>query len=120
MRHWIARTRARIGWSAEAVGAALREEPSFRAWTLAFVLSTGLSIALPLTAGERGLIAATGLLVLAAELFNTAIEAAVDDISSEVRPLAKRAKDAACAAVALTGLAAAAAWVAAAARLLAA
>lgn len=119
MTRWIARTRARIGWSAEAIGAALRSEPSFRAWTLALGVSTLLSFALPLTAGERGLIAATGLLVLAAELFNTGIETAIDDISKEVRPLAKRAKDAACAAVTLTALAAAAAWIAAAARLLA-
>ena len=118
MTRWIARTRARIGWSAEAVAAALRGEPSFRAWTLALGASTALSFALPLTAGERGLIAVTGLLVLAAELFNTGIETAVDDVSAEIRPLAKRAKDAACAAVTLTALAAGAAWVAAAARLL--
>lgn len=118
MTRWIARTRARIGWSAGAVGAALRAEPSFRAWTALLAVSTALSFALPLTAGERGLIAVTGLLVLAAEMFNTGIETAIDDISEEIRPLAKRAKDAACAAVSLTALAAAAAWIAALARLL--
>ena len=119
MTRWAARTAARIGWSAEAVGGALRDEPSFRAWAFLLAASLALSVALPLTAGERGLIAVTGVLVLAAEMMNTALEAAVDDISAELRPLAKRAKDAACASVTLTALAAGAAWLAALGRLLA-
>ena len=118
MRAWALRTRARVGWSVEAIASAMRTEPSFRAWTVLLAISVALSVALPLTAGERGLIVATGLLVLAAELLNTGIETAIDDISPEIRPLAKRAKDAACAAVTLTALAAGAAWIAAAARLL--
>jgi diacylglycerol kinase (ATP) len=116
---WVSRTRARVGWSAEAIALSFRSEPSFRAWAVLLAGSLALCAALPLTAGERGLIVVTGLLVLAAELFNSGIETAIDDISEEIRPLAKRAKDAACAAVTLTALAAAAAWIAAAARLLA-
>jgi diacylglycerol kinase (ATP) len=48
--------------------------------------------------------------VLAAELFNTAIEAIVDLVSPEHHPLAGKAKDCGSAAVALTALAAGAAW----------
>ena len=65
--------------------------------------------ALPPAAGERGPIAATGLLVLAGEM----VETGIDDVSEEVRPLARRAEDAACAAVAITAPAAGAAWAAA-------
>ena len=42
---------------------------------------------------------------------NTAIERVVDDISRDIRDAAKFAKDAASAAVAITGIAVGAAWV---------
>ena len=57
-----------------------------------------------LTAGERALLFLTILLVLAAELMNTALEEAVNLFSREVSPGAKLAKDAAAAAVLLTAL----------------
>jgi len=50
-------------------------------------------------------------LVLAAELFNTAIERAVDLVTKEHNKLAGQAKNAASAAVAVTALAAGVAWV---------
>ena len=59
---------------------------------------------------QRALILALGVLVLAAELFNTAIEDAIDYISIKEHPMAKRAKDAGSAAVALTAVAAGIAW----------
>ena len=65
---------------------------------------------LPLDTAERALILALGILILAAELMNTGIENAVDQISKEEHPLAKKAKDAASAAVAVTGIAAGVAW----------
>ncbi|WP_230426401.1 diacylglycerol kinase [Paragemmobacter aquarius] len=51
-----------------------------------------------------------GLLVLAAEVMNTAVEEVVDYISTEIDPRAKRAKDCGSAAVALTALAGGVAW----------
>ena len=70
-----------------------------------------LAFLLPLETGERALILALGVLVLAAELFNTAIERAVDYISEERHPLAGQAKDAGSAGVAVTAIAAGVVWV---------
>ncbi|WP_417249368.1 diacylglycerol kinase [Celeribacter sp.] len=99
-------------WSWQGVCATWRGEHSFRSWVWANLASAALAFALPLSGGERGLILALGLLVLAAELFNTAIEDAVDYISTEENPLAKRAKDAGSAAVAITAIATGVAWLA--------
>jgi len=64
-----------------------------------FAIVAGALLALePL---EWALIALTIAAVLAAELVNTAIEAAVDLASPKIHPLAKRAKDAAAGAVLL-------------------
>ena len=52
-----------------------------------------------------------GLLVLVAELFNTAIERLTDLVTQEHHELARQAKDAASAAVFVSALAAGAAWV---------
>lgn len=65
-----------------------------------------------LTGGERALILALGILVLAAELMNTAVERTVDYISTEQHDLARRAKDLASATVAVTAIAAGVAWLA--------
>ena len=68
-------------------------------------------VALDLTPGERALILALGLLLLAAELINTAIEEVVDHISPGPDPRAKKAKDCGSACVALAALAGGVAWV---------
>ena len=98
-------------WSWNGWRAAWATEKSLRQWTVINVLSAGLAFWLELSAGERGLILALGLLVLAAELFNTAIEEVVDHISPGPDPRAKKAKDCGSAAVALTALAGGVAWV---------
>ena len=59
---------------------------------------------LPITYTQQALILAGGLLILAAECMNTAIERVVDDISADQRPAAKHAKDAGSAAVQLLQL----------------
>jgi diacylglycerol kinase (ATP) len=97
-------------YSWQGFRAAWASEKSVRQWMVANVLSVALAFALHLTAGERALIVMLGLIVLAAELFNTAIEAIVDLVSPEHHPLAGKAKDCGSAAVALTALAAGAAW----------
>jgi diacylglycerol kinase (ATP) len=63
-----------------------------------------------MTAGERALILALGLLILAAEVMNTALEEVVDYLSTDRDPRAKKAKDCGSAAVALTALAGGIAW----------
>lgn len=101
----------RTVWSWMGLCATWRAEYSFRAWGWAYLVSAFLAILLPISTGERALVLALGLLVLAAELFNTSIERAVDHTSTDHHELAGQAKDAASAAVALTAIAAGVAWV---------
>lgn len=114
MWRYLVREIGRLGqtstYSWQGFRAAWRSEKSVRQWAVAQVLSVGLAFVLDLTAGERALIVALGFIVLAAELFNTAIEAIVDLASPERHPLAGKAKDCGSAAVALTGLGAGLAW----------
>ncbi|GIR84672.1 MAG: hypothetical protein CM15mP85_12960 [Rhodobacterales bacterium] len=64
-------------------------------------MSGSLTIFLPITYTQQALILAGGILILAAECMNTAIERVVDDISMDRRPAAKHAKDAGSAALQL-------------------
>ena len=115
MLAWLAAEGRRLAntclWSWQGWTAAWSTEKSLRQWSLANVLSATLAFALPLSTGERALILALGVLVLAAELMNTAIESVVNYIATEHRPLAGKAKDCGSATVALTALAAGVAWV---------
>jgi len=114
MLGWLGAELGRIGntclWSWQGFSASWRSEKSLRQWVMANVISASLAFLLPLDSGERGLILALGILVLAAELFNTAIEEVVDYISTEQHPKAGKAKDCGSAGVALTAIAAGAAW----------
>lgn len=99
-------------WSWDGFRAAWATEKTLRQWTLANLLSAALAFALDLSPGERGLILGLGLLVLAAELINTAIEEVVDMIAPGPDPRAKKAKDCGSACVALAAIAAGVAWAA--------
>lgn len=98
-------------WSWDGLCAAWATEKTLRQWTSANVLSAAFAFSLDLTSAERALILALGLLVLAAELINTAIEEVVDHISPGIDPRAKKAKDCGSACVALAAIAAGVAWV---------
>lgn len=98
-------------WSWQGWRAAWASEKSLRQWSVVNLGSAALAFAIELTPGERALILALGLLVLAAELANTAIEEVVDYISTASDPRAGKAKDCGSAMVALTALAGGVAWV---------
>lgn len=98
-------------WSWRGWRAAWASEKTLRQWSIVNALSATLALALPLSGAERALILALGLLILAAELLNTAIEVTVNHVSPEQHPLAAKAKDCASAGVALTVIAAGVAWV---------
>lgn len=98
-------------WSLQGWRAAWASEKSLRQWTLVNLLSATLALTLDLSSGERALILALGLIVLAAELLNTAIEEVVDIVSPGQHPRAGKAKDCGSAGVALAALAGGAAWV---------
>jgi len=104
------RFRNRVIWSLDGWRSAWVSEKSLRQWVLANAVSAGLALILPVDPGARAAIIGLGIFVLAAELMNTAIEAVVDDISDKRRPLGRKAKDCASAAVALSALAVGAVW----------
>jgi len=90
---------------------AWREEHSFRFWAYMNVLSAGAAVMLPLSNWARALVLCFGLLILAAEALNTALERVVNHLSPDPHPLAKAAKDAGSAGVAITACVAGVAWV---------
>ena len=102
----------RCHWSWQGFSATWSEEPSFRGWVLANVISAAMTFVLDLSGGEQAIILALGMVLLAAELINSAIERTVDYISEDIHPLAKAAKDAGSAAVAVTALGGGMAWLA--------
>ncbi|KIC41544.1 diacylglycerol kinase [Ruegeria sp. ANG-R] len=111
MRKLFDHLKDRTRWSWQGLSATWHEEYSFRAWVWTNLVSAVLAFVLPLGTAERALILALGILVLVAELFNTAIERAVDHTSTDHHVLAGQAKDAASAAVALSAFAGAVAWI---------
>ena len=97
-------------WSWYGFSHVAKTEGSLWQWIIANMVSGSLTIFLPITYTQQALILAGGILILAAECMNTAIERVVDDISSDQRAAAKHAKDAGSAAVAITAIATGVAW----------
>ena len=92
------------------MAAAARNEGSFQVELAACAALLPLGLWLGGTGVERALLVSSVLIVLCAELVNTALEAAVDRISLEIHPLAKRAKDIGSAAVLLALVNAGVVW----------
>lgn len=113
----VMRVRQRAIWSWDGFVHVWRTEGSLKQWIVANIVFGALALVLPLTAGERGMVLMGGIIVLAAECMNTAIERVVDDISTEKRDAAKQAKDCGSAAVAVTAIGVGVAWICVIARL---
>jgi len=96
--------------SLAGVAAAARNEGSFQIELAACLVLLPLGLWLGGTGVERALLVSSVLIVLCAELVNTALEAAVDRISLEIHPLARRAKDIGSAAVMLALVNAGVVW----------
>lgn len=83
-----------VGYSLDGLRAAYRHEDAFRQLTLLAIVLIPLALfVVSATPLARALLVASSLATLIIELFNSAIEAAVDHTSLERHPLAKRAKD---------------------------
>ena len=95
----------RTVWSWYGFHHVAKTEGSLWQWIIANIISGSLTFFLPITFTQQAIILAGGILILAAECINTAIERIVDDISIKQRPAAKHAKDAGSAAVAITAIA---------------
>lgn len=97
-------------YSLYGLAAAVRHEAAFRLELLAAAAFTPLGLWLGSNGTQRALLVGSVLLVLVVELLNSALEAAVDRVSYDVHPLAKRAKDIGSAAVMIALLNAATVW----------
>ena len=86
-------------WSLQGLRAAWRHESSFRLEVYLFVLLAPLGLWLGADGIERALLVGSMLLVLSAELLNSAIEAVIERYGAEHHELAGRAKDMGSAAV---------------------
>lgn len=88
-----------FGWALRGIGEALITQRNMRIHYYAASAATAASIALALDGIELLFVFSAIASVLAAELLNTALEAAVDLATSAIHPLARLAKDAAAGAV---------------------
>jgi diacylglycerol kinase (ATP) len=91
---------------------AFQEESAFRQELSLFALLTPIALLLSVSYLEKALLIASLLMVLAIELLNSSVEAAIDRISFEHHDLSKRAKDFGSAAVMLALLIAVLMWTA--------
>lgn len=96
----------RFAW--QGLRLAFRTQRNLRIDLLVAVLAIGTGWVLQLPPGELALVVGAAAAVIAAELFNSALEALVDLVQAQADPLARRAKDMAAAAVLITALGAAA------------
>jgi len=97
-------------YSIDGLRTAWRYEHAFRQELAITVPGMVVALMIPVTALERVILIGVLLLVLIVELLNSAIEATVDRVSLERNPLSKNAKDLGSAAVMLSMLMAAVAW----------
>lgn len=91
-----------LQYSLDGIACSLQHEAAFRQEVILAGILIPLSFCLHVPLAQHLLLVASVILILIVELLNSAIEAVVDDISLRNRPLAKRAKDMASAAVLLS------------------
>jgi diacylglycerol kinase (ATP) len=106
----LARPFIALRLSLQGLAAAWRHEVPFRLELVAFVVLAPLAFLLGKSPEERALLVGSLLVVLVAELVNSALEATLDRISLEDHPLIGRAKDMGSAAVFVALVNAAAVW----------
>lgn len=111
MRYFLERLKWRCIWSWSGLRDSWANEHSFRSWVWANLVSGAVALWL-LEGAALALILALGVVLLAMELLNTAIERAVDLVTLEQHDLARRAKDAGSAGVAVAAVAVGVAWIA--------
>ncbi len=83
-----------FGYSKDGLAAAYRYESAFRQVLWLNLILIVLTFILNLDSATKMLLIIASFVSLITELFNTAVEAAVDHTSTEKHELAKRAKDA--------------------------
>ncbi|MBJ9999628.1 diacylglycerol kinase [Erwinia sp. S43] len=90
------------GYSWKGIRAAWQHEAAFRQEAIAAIIAILIACWLDVDAVTRVLLIGSVVMVIIVEILNSAIEAVVDRIGSEIHPLAGRAKDMGSAAVLLS------------------
>jgi diacylglycerol kinase (ATP) len=98
------------GYSWAGFRHAVLREPAIRDELILLVILTPIAVAIHVTSVERLILVLLMLLVILVEFLNSAIEAAVDRVSTEKHPLAARAKDLGSAAVFMALMMSALSW----------
>jgi diacylglycerol kinase (ATP) len=93
-----------FGYAFQGIGRTIRDERNIKIHLAATVLVVIFGIALHITLTEWFVCLILFGLVISLELVNTAIEATVDLVTEEKKPLAKKAKDAAAGAVLVSAI----------------
>ena len=99
--------RKTFGYAFEGILTGIRKERNMRIHTAAMILVVFFGTVLGLSATEWCICLILFGLVMALELVNTAVEAVVDLVTEERKPLAKTAKDTAAGAVLIAAIMAA-------------
>lgn len=99
--------RKTFGYAFEGILTGIRKERNMRIHTVAMILVVFFGTVLGLSATEWCICLVLFGLVMALELVNTALEAVVDLVTEERKPLAKTAKDTAAGAVLIAAIMAA-------------
>jgi len=97
-------------YSLDGLAAAFKHEEAFRLEVLLALILVPIALHMPVSGVGKALLVGSVLLVLIAELLNSAIEAVTDRISLEEHVLAKRAKDFGSAAVMLSVISVPVVW----------
>lgn len=98
-------------YSMEGIASTFKHEAAFRQEAILAAILIPVSFLLNVELAHHLILVGSILLVLIVELLNSGLEAVVDDISMKNRPLAKRAKDMASAAVLISLLNCLICWV---------
>jgi len=106
----IGRLAKATGYSIKGLRHAFAAEPAFRQEMVVFVIALPLAFWIGRSALEVALLLGSLVLLMVVELLNTAIELIVDRITTEQDAAAGQAKDVASAAVFISILIAAGAW----------
>lgn len=97
---------SKFAWAIAGLMAVIREEQNMKVHLVAAGIALGIGWALGLERVEWGLLLIAIILVLMAEVINTAIERTVDLIAPQYHPLAEKAKNMAAGAVLLSAISA--------------
>ena len=99
-----------LNYSLDGLISTFRNEKAFQIELILASILVPVSLILPFKGIEKMMLVCSVLMVMLAELLNTALESTIDRVSTETHHLSKRAKDAGSAAVLVSFIILGATW----------